>query len=393
MRLLIFLSLLFAPFTLQAVTPVTGNMDKGPPDMPTGDHLLNINQSPKAPRFLNLEKKWPSNPGEAAICLWADDKVAAWSIEIDDNQNQDIPWWEEQSKAHGGLPLTWFIITSHVGDNGIGSTWDTLKRLQDEGFRLESHTVTHFIHLDDNWQGLDWDYSQAIKDLDTNLPNHATHFLAYPGGSNPNPNDRDVAAKYYMSVRGGLGTPVAANMIDYLDVNGYHPVIGNPRASWADPTNVLNEKNSNPGNQRYYRGWTNMFWHGVNHKPGLSPLDPLSEACAIAVLDWITTNKDNLWGGFYGDVAMYGEERDTATLTPGASDAGKITFSVTSRMDPALYTYPLTVKVRLPDGWTGVAATQSGKPVDTSVIDHENAHFALVKAVPGAGDVTLTPGK
>ena len=393
MRLSIFLSLLFVPLTAQAQTLVLGNMDKGSPDMPAGDHLLNINQTPKAPRFLNLDKKWPEKAGDADICLWADDKVAAWSIEIDDNHSEDIEWWEAQSKAHGFIPLTWFVITSHVGTGGYGGTWDIFKRLQDEGYRMESHTVDHFGNLKPDWQGVEWDYTQAIKDLDANLTNHTTHFLAYPGGANPNPNDRDIAAKYYMAARGGLGTPVAANMIDYLNVNGYHPVIGNPKASWADPTNVLNEKNPNPGNQRYYRGWTNMFWHGVNHKPGLSPMDPLSEAAAIAVLDWVTANKADLWGGFFGDVCMYGEERDTATLTPGTSDASKITFTLTSRMDPALYTFPLTVKVRLPDGWTGVAATQSGKSVDSSVIDHDPGHFALVKAVPGAGEVTLTPGK
>jgi hypothetical protein len=392
-RLPILVSLLVVPLTVQAQTLVAGNL-KGPAEMPTGDKLLNINQTPVAPRFLNLETKWPEKPGDTSVCLWADDKVAAWSIEIDDNYNEDIPWWEDQSKARGGLPLTWFVITGTVGKYVPHTgTWDVFQRLLGEGFHAESHTVTHFIHLDPNWQGVEWDYSQAIKDLDTNLPNHTTHFLAYPGGANPNPNDRDIAAKYYMAARGTQGTPVAANLIDYLCVNGYHPVVGNPKASWADPSNVLLEKNPNPGNQRYYRGWTNMFWHGVNHKPGLSPLDPGSEACAIAVLDWITANKTDLWGGFFGDVAMYGEERDTATLTPGTSDPSKITFSLTSRMDPALYTFPLTVKVRLPDGWTGVAATQAGKTIDASVIDHDNAHFALVKAVPGAGDVALVSAK
>ncbi len=365
--------------------------------MPTGDHLLNINQTPTSPRFINIEKKWPEKPGDADVCLWADDKVAAWSIEIDDNQGPDITWWEDQAKARGGssaVPITWFVITGRVGDNSIGATWDIFKRLQDEGFHVESHTVTHFYHLDPGWQGVEWDYSQSIKDLDANLPNHATHFLAYPGGANPNPNDRDLAAKYYMSARGTQGTPVAANMIDYLNVNGYHPVIGNPKAGWCDPTNVLVEKNANAGLQRYYRGWTNMFWHGVNHKPGASPMDSASEAAITAVLDWTVAHKDELWGGFYGDVAMYGQERDTATLATTSSAADKITLSLTSRMDPALYTFPLTVKVHLPDAWgTAAKATQGGKPADVSVIDHDNAHFALVKAVPGAGDITLIPGK
>jgi hypothetical protein len=338
--------------------------------MPTGDHLMNINQTPTAPRFLNLEKKWPANPGDADICLWADDKVAAWSIEIDDNQSEDIEWWEAQSKARGFIPLTWFVITSHVGAGGIGGTWDIFKRLQTEGYHLESHTVDHFYHLPADWKGVDWDYAQSQQDLDANLPNQKTHFLAYPGGATPNPNDRDLAAKYYMAARGTAGTPMAANRIDYLNTNGYHPMIGNPKAPWCDPTNVLNENNPNKSYQMYYRGWTNMFWHGVNHKPGLPATDPLAEATAV-----------------------YGEERDTATLATTSSDASKIVFTLTSRMDPALYTFPLTVKVRLPDAWTGVTAKQAAKAIDATVIDHDNAHFALVKAVPGAGDVTLTPGK
>ena len=392
MRFLLPLIFLVVPFALKAQTLVAGNLT-GPAEMPTGDKLLNINQTPTTPRFLNVEKKWPDKPGDADVCLWADDKVAAWSIEIDDNQGPDIPWWEDESKTYGGIPITWFVITGNVGKGGIGATWDDFKRLQSEGFHMESHTYDHFAHLDPNWQGVDWDYSQSQKDLDAALPGQATHFLAYPGGATPNPNDRDLAAKYYMSARGTQGTPVPANLIDYLNVNGYHPVVGNPKASWCDPTNVLLEKNPNAGNQRYYRGWTNMFWHTVNHKPGASPMDSASEAGIKAVLDWTAANKADLWGDFYGNVAMYGEERDTATLTTNSEDASKIVFSLTSRMDPALYTFPLTVKVHLPDGWTGVSATQGGKPVDATVLDHESAHFGLIKAVPGAGDVTLTAGK
>ena len=178
-----------------AVAPITsgsqliaGNIADGPAQMPPGDHLPNLNQTPKVSRIANLDKTWPAKPGDATVCLWADDKTAAWSIEIDDNQNQDIPWWEAQSKAYGGLPLTWFVITGNVEKNpGFGGTWQIFRRMLGEGFRIESHTVTHFIHLPADWQGLAWDYSQSIKDLDANLPGHTTHFLAYPGGCQPEP--------------------------------------------------------------------------------------------------------------------------------------------------------------------------------------------------------------
>ena len=64
MRFFILVSLLFVPLTLQAQTLVAGNTTNGPADMPTSDHLLNINQTPKTPRFLNLEKKWPEKGRE-----------------------------------------------------------------------------------------------------------------------------------------------------------------------------------------------------------------------------------------------------------------------------------------------------------------------------------------
>ena len=58
-------------------------------------------------------------------------------------------------------------------------------------------------------------------------------------------------------------------------------------------------------------------------------------------------------------------------------------------MDEAIFTYPLTVKVRLPEGWKSAAARQDGKPAEVKTEEHEGAKFALVKAVPDKSEVTL----
>ena len=87
---------------------------------------------------------------------------------------------------------------------------------------------------------------------------------------------------------------------------------------------------------------------------------------------------------------MYGQERDTATLTVEAADATHLLFTLTDRMNDQ-YTYPLTVKVHIPDAWTKIVAKQKDKVIDSSIIEHDAAHFALVKAVPNQGQVTLTP--
>ena len=84
-------------------------------------------------------------------------------------------------------------------------------------------------------------------------------------------------------------------------------------------------------------------------------------------------------------------ECHTATLaTNEASDAGT-SFTLTSKMEPTIFNYPLTVKVRLPASWKNLSATQDGKPASVKVIDHDGAKFGLIKAIPNGGKVLLKP--
>jgi hypothetical protein len=95
--------------------------------------------------------------------------------------------------------------------------------------------------------------------------------------------------------------------------------------------------------------------------------------------------------GTFGDVARYGQQRDTATLEVVRNDATAIEFELTDRMKDEIFDYPLTVKVRLPDSWQGVQATQGNAERRASMVDHEGARFALVDAVPDRGRVVLQP--
>jgi hypothetical protein len=58
-------------------------------------------------------------------------------------------------------------------------------------------------------------------------------------------------------------------------------------------------------------------------------------------------------------------------------------------MKDDIYTYPLTIKVRVDNGWDAVEATQAGKDVATRFVLHGDGKFLLVQAVPDAGEVVL----
>lgn len=369
-------SLLFNAVPLLCISMLASCAEAAEPAAPPvqDNQRLNLSEVPTKPRFKVTNRVWPTKAGEASICLWNDDKLAAFSITIDDNTAPDVDWWLGKSKELN-LPLTWFLISGRAGEGGYWGTWDLWKKVRDAGQAIESHTITH-LHIDEpGWKSIEWEYADSIKQIEAGVPNHRVGFLAYPGGKNSKVNDRNVAAKYFMAARGTRGALNSVNQIDYLNVNATSSAtLDNPKAPFADLRNLLNPEH------RGYRGWGVLLYHLVKEKETQQRF-----------FDFYKTNEKELWGATFGDVAMYGQQRDSASLTVEDNTAGRITFTLKDLMDDSRFTFPLTVKVRLPEVWKSANANQGNKSIEAKIIEHEGAKYALVKAVPDQGRVVLTP--
>jgi len=341
-----------------------------------------LTKSPKKPRFAVTDKVWPAEPGQAHLCLWRNDQLAAFSFTIDDNCAPDHPWWLERSKAIG-FKITWFVITGRANTGGYWGTWDQWKRLRAAGHDIQSHTVTHLHPEKPGWQSVNWEYADSIRQIQENMPGHKVLTLAYPGGKLSRINSREIAAKYFIAARGTRGTLNAPNTIDYFNVNatGALHLDDSVRGQWANVRNLL-DKTRYRG--RHYRGWGVYLSHGVK-APQKQALGKLFE--------FIRTHRDKFWLGTFTEVARYGQQRDTATLKVTKADPAAVRFTLTDRVDDKLFDYPLTVKVRVKDAWKTVATTQGDKPVEAKVVEHDGGRFALVQAIPDRGQVVLVPGK
>lgn len=334
--------------------------------------LPNLNDEKPPVRFAMADRTWPANPGDADICLWKDDRIAAVSFTVDDNIAPDVPWWLEMADKFG-IRITWFIISKNVGGNGVGGTWDLWKQVLAKGHDVQSHTHTHLHTEEPGWKDIGWEYAESKRVIEENLPGHRVRFLAYPGGPNSHLNDRSLAAQTYAGARGVTGTLSPVNQIDYLGMRAVtESSFGNPKANWADAKRVLDPAD------KMFRTWVVFIYHGVKDKTPDRPL-----------FQYLAENKDKFWFASYADAALYGQQRDTATLKVVENSGSKIVFTVEDRMDDATFDFPLTVKVRLPSGWTAAAAEQAGKATGASTVEHEGNHYVLVDAVPDRGPVTL----
>lgn len=328
--------------------------------------------APSGARFPLTEITWPSNPGDAEVCLWKDDKYAAASITIDDNCKPDHQWWLDICEQYD-IRVTWFVVTGGVGgsNSGFNGTWADFQRLIDAGHCVQSHTISHRSTGDVDPESItrpEYRDSQAV--MNANLPGNECLTLAYPYGR----GDQALAGEYYIAARGTNGQPSKANSINYLDTNKggisqdyINSVLGRPAPNVAWLNDV-----------RYKRGWLQPLYHFIQDRDA-----------AAADIERLCSERDLIWIDTYVNVVKYAQERDSATLTTTANEANRIALSLTDLMHDGIFDYPLTLKVRLPDHWDSLRATQDGAPIDAELVTHGGHPYALVQAVPNRGAIEL----
>ena len=377
-------AVLAAPVSAAGETPAK---PEATAPQPPGERLQlrTLPPPPKEGRFkMSYERVWPAEPGQAHLCLWADDKYAAVSITIDDNCQPDHAWWIAQGEKHG-FRFTWFVVTSGIGvkTNSFAGTWDDFRKLRELGHDVQSHTVSH--HSDDAKrpdEEVHAQYRDSKKAIEENIPDVPVVCMAYPYGSGKD----DIAAEYFIACRGVYGVPNQANCTNYMRTGS--------AAIRPDTVDMLltGEHASVKWLSRpaHRRAWLTPVYHYVRGGHTKEEKDT-NQARTAEDVAHLASKKEQIWVGLFREVACYGMERDTAKLNVTKNAAQEIRLTLSDDMDDRLFTYPLTVKLRLPNAWKTVSATQGGKMIEATVVEHGGGRFALVKAVPDKGEVSILP--
>ena len=160
--------------------------------------LFNLSaQLGTAVRFPLTDRVWPANPGEASVCMWGDDKLAAVSITIDDNITGEFPAWTSWGTEYN-MRFTWFVVTNWV------TSWQPYIALKNAGHDIQSHSVSHadVSGLTDGEVAAE--YASAVKSINQNIPGNKCLTLGYPFGI----LNRAIASKTYIAARDvGKGYP------------------------------------------------------------------------------------------------------------------------------------------------------------------------------------------
>jgi hypothetical protein len=211
-------------------------------------------------------------------------------------------------------------------------------------------------------------YRLSVVDINTNLKGARCLTIAYAFGW----ADHEIADKYFIGGRGVAGLINRANNINYRGTfSGFANNIP-PVDALLNPKVLINGKS-------FYREWLCMHYHGM-------------DGGEEKYFSHLAQKKDSIWVTWFRNVILFGQERDTHTLTMKSVSDSQISFDLTDLMVDSIYDYPLTVKIRVNNDWGKVTAIQNGNAVPAKVINHDGDLYVLVKAVPDRGLVEVSNG-
>lgn len=301
-------------------------------------------------------------PGSTRVARWQDDKACAFILMFDDSCVSHAKNVIPELKKRGMTGT--FYVNPGSGQYGANrAVWE--KEVPAAGFELANHTLTHgggatVADIEHEIVAC----NEAIQKATPGLPWPRLVSYGQPGG---------IKKEKWTITKEELAAVLEKNhLVSRPDFGGRGATI----AFKTGPEYVAHvDKAIAKGAMEC------VVFHGVGGD-WLAATMPVF----IELLDGLEARKDKVWLTGHIPAVQYATERDAATVKTGASDAAKITLSLTCTADPKLYDLPLTLVTTLPAGWTACSVDQGKRHAEAKVANGA----AMYQALPGAEPIVLT---
>ena len=264
-------------------------------------------------------------------------------------------------------------------DNAVDTTtWDDLRRYQEAGHEIGSHTVTHarLAVLDE--ANIRYELEQSRKDLLRRLGPAATFTAEVPYGT----EDERVmpyAHALYPALRNRMPAPYLAELN-----RGSSAAPGAQTAEYVqwqrgpvDGTSLTTMENWIDTTLAHDNVWLVEVFHGVDDygwaaRPG---------AELHQYFSYIKDKEDSLWIAPFGTVTKYVRQRMTTEVTTAPKEDGLV-LTARCDLDPLVYDVPLTYRTYLPPGWTAATLDTGEAIIPLSIQTEEERPFVRYALPP-----------
>lgn len=362
---------------------------------------------------------WPTEIGDPQVALWKDNNTGAFSVTIDDGISGDFDRWIAMSEKYG-FEFTFFIPGITLEQANMK---EPVQKLIDAGMDVSSHTYTHVSTEEQGTYTSGWwfeDLGHAARVLKENYGVTAKTVGYSYGTLGPNvlkADNADYMHEYHIAGRGTGGAINPPDTTNY-DFIGSESMFGSVKleydtgngqwSSMEGRIKSLYDENYTQSGETHIGGWSNIHSHGIDAtgwaqdedgnqihavNPDLGYAATVEEMLTYAFDNYLQPARAAglVWADTFTNIAIYGQERDTAEVTVTENTADTIKFNVTDKMNDEYFDFPLTIKFKVNDDWEKVGATQNGEPIEVIEKEIDGSKYIMVNAVPDRGEVTVLP--
>ncbi|MCX7748306.1 MAG: polysaccharide deacetylase family protein [Clostridia bacterium] len=360
------------PVTTSTPTPTGTNF---PTDTPTQTSTSTTGPATITPT------PTPTTGSLTTVCTWKDNKKCAYTPTYDDTFLIGSQEKVEVLHKKYGVKGTIFWNTGDAYD----SRWPRLKMILDEGYLdIGAHTVNHPDLTQKTEQEIEYELSNSKRILEEKT-GFKCETMAYPYFEH-NSKVQQIAAKYYISARGG-GMKEGALLESTNPENFYalKSYINLGVGGNNGPQSTLEMMNGWLDDAIRQGAWMIVTNHGVDGEGWEpSPLDKMDKHYA-----YVQTKNADVWSEGMAEVTKYIKERQSAAVSTVSASDEQTVISLSDTLDNAVFDYPLTLKTKVDSSWNSVTVTQ-GNITSTKLAAVEGTEkFIYYDAIPDKGQITI----
>ena len=293
-----------------------------------------INRPNQTKKYIPYKVKEPVG---ASICLWKNDKRAAYTIAFDDVRPSHylISAPELYQRKMVG---TFNLNTANVSD------WNRWRTVAKQGHELASHTVHHvkLTALNDN--SIRWELQKSKQMIETMVPeNGPVLSFTNPYGMGDE-RVKSIVKQYYLSERDNWGindsSMTPEQLYDVKGVGAYPPF---DEAKLKEKLELTLKK----------RAWILVYFHTVTTNPDTTDICQCPLDFFIAHLNFVQSKRDSFWIATQRDVAKYILARTGAVAELQKINSFKIKIRIKNVVKMNLSDLIVSVRLKLPVEWVG----------------------------------------
>jgi len=303
------------------------------------------------------------------VGTWQGFRTGAVSFTFDDGTSNQfaiaLPMFDEY-----GFKMTLFTVINW------SPNWTALQTAASNGHEVASHTLSHphLGTLDSAQQTAELKNSHDT--INAHIPGNKCITIAYPYCE---PGNNSICKQYYIAARGCSGVIEPSTPPNFLNISSF----GCGNLGTIKTSQDFSNKCDNAAS---LKGWVVFLIHGIDNDGGYSPV---TTADLRGALDYLNAHTDKFWVSTFSNVACYIKERNSISVNELSFEDSIITLSVTDTLDNSLFSYPVTIRRLLPQGWPSALISQNGNIVNAQIVEVNSKKYVMFDAVPDMGDIQL----